>query len=326
MRKTLIDFATDPIYNMKAVEQQTGISAPTLRAWERRYQLIEPQRTPGRYRLYSERDVALLRWVRDRMNEGLTISRVAAMLESMQSNDEPIWIEDNAKSSAPTPSPSVSEGPNPPQRLVRPLYEALVEMDEDRADQVMEQAFALYAMSTIYIEVITPALVEMGEAWHRGEIFISSEHFATSYMRGRLLGLMKAYPNRVDMPVVFVGCAQHEHHEIGALIFALMLRQEGFNVTYLGQDIPIDDLIQTAIQERPAMVCISAASPFTAHTLQDVQAKLNAAAAPAPLFVYGGRAFDQDPSLRVLVPGHYLGSDPRQSIAMIYALLQDGRR
>ena len=325
MRKTLADFATDPVYNMKAVEQQTGISAPTLRAWERRYQLIEPQRTPGRYRLYSERDVALLRWVRDRMDEGLTISRVAAMVEGLIISNEPIWIDEPPGASSPVPSPALAEGPNPPQRFVRPLYEALIEMDEDRAEQVLERAFAMYSMSTVYIEVITPMLVEIGEAWHRGEILISNEHFAVSYIRGRLLGLMKAYPNRSDMPTIFVGCAEHENHEIGALIFAVMLRQEGFNVTYLGQDLPIGDLILAAVQERPFLVCLSAASRFTAHTLKDVQAALNAAPPPAPLLVYGGRAFDQDPALRAIIPGHYLGADPRESINTIYGLLQDRR-
>jgi len=73
MRKQLSEFANKPIYNMKAVEQQTGISAATLRAWERRYALVEPQRTPSGYRLYSDRNIALLRWVRDRMAEAASL-------------------------------------------------------------------------------------------------------------------------------------------------------------------------------------------------------------------------------------------------------------
>ena len=317
MRKRLQDFASDPVYNMKAVEQQTGIAAPTLRAWERRYQLIEPQRTPGRYRLYSERDVALLRWVRDRMNEGLTISRAAAMLDGLQHSAEPIWIDDS-----PTP-PAPAEGPSPLPHLAQLLFDALVALDEDRADQIMEQAFALYTMPTIYVEVITPTLVELGEAWHRGEIFITSEHFASAYLRTRLLRLLKSYPTRADKPAIFVGCAQNEQHEIGILIFALMLRQEGFNIVYLGPNLPIDDLILSAIQERPAIVCLSAGSDTTALTLQTVQARLNEAPPPAPMFAYGGRAFDLDPTLCDKVPGHYLGADPRQSIHLIAELMRN---
>src|SRR5512142_1560167 len=94
MRKLLNEYADEPTYNMKAVEQQTGISAATLRAWERRYALVEPKRTASGYRLYSDRDVALLRWVRQQMDEGLTISRVVAMLGNLNEAAEPIWIDE----------------------------------------------------------------------------------------------------------------------------------------------------------------------------------------------------------------------------------------
>lgn len=320
MRKLLSEFSDEPIYNMKAVEQQTGISAATLRAWERRYALVEPRRTASGYRLYSDRDVALLRWVRHQMHEGLTISRVVAMLEAMRHHDDAIWIDMEN-----TPPASHSDAPAPPSSLVMALCQALIALDDDRADEIMEQAFALYTLPTVYVELITPTLVEIGEAWHRGEIFISTEHFATTYLRGRLLSLLQAYPNRHDMPMIMVGCAPNERHEVGALIFAVMLRQHGYNVIYLGQDVPVEDIIETALQERPAMVCLSANSEATALALRHVQAGLDRAGHPAPLFGYGGRAFDQNPDLRREVPGTYLGSDPRDSINIITNLLLSHR-
>jgi methanogenic corrinoid protein MtbC1 len=324
MRKTLTDFTDDPVYNMKAVEQQTGISAATLRAWERRYALVEPKRTPSGYRLYSDRDVALLRWVRDRMTEGLTVSRVVAMLEGLRQGGETLWIEnDEVASNGRMPAPH--EAPIPPNTLVIPLYDALVDLDDERADEVMEQAFAMYTMPTVYVDVIAPALVEVGEAWHRGDIFISTEHFATTYLRGRLLGLLQAYPQRADMPSLFVGCAPHERHEVGALIFAVMLRQAGYNVVYLGQDIPIEDVIEAALHEHPAMLCLSASNPTTALSLRSVQLLLDKAAPPVPLFGYGGRAFDLDPELRTQVKGYYLGADPRDALNFVNNLLRERR-
>jgi MerR family transcriptional regulator, light-induced transcriptional regulator len=317
MRKLLTEYPDDPIYNMKAVEQQTGISAATLRAWERRYSLVEPKRTASGYRLYSERDVALLRWVRGQMNDGLTISRVVAMLEGMRNNAEPIWIEAESHS-----APIHRDSPLPPEALVRPLYQALTSLDDERADEVMEQAFAMYTMPTVYVDIIAPTLVEIGEAWHRGEIFISTEHFATTYLRGRLLALLQAYPQRTDMPLIFVGCAPTERHEVGALIFAVMLRQQGFNVVYLGQDVPEDDIIEMVLQERPAMLCLSAGNPSSASQLRNIQPRLNQAEPPAPLFAYGGRAFDNDPELRKLVPGNYLGPDPRDALNVVSNLLR----
>jgi MerR family transcriptional regulator, light-induced transcriptional regulator len=322
MRKSLAEFADDPVYNMKAVEQQTNISAATLRAWERRYALIEPKRTPSGYRLYSDRDVALLRWVRDRMAEGLTVSRVVAMLEGMRNSDEPLWIEDQNGNGA---APIAREAPVPPASLIQPLYSALIDLDDERADEVMEQAFAMYTMPTVYVDIIAPTLVEVGEAWHRGDIFISTEHFATTYLRGRLLGLLQAYPQRPDMPTLFIGCAPHERHEVGALIFAVMLRQQGYNVIYLGQDIPIEDVIQAALAERPAMLCLSASSPATAAALRNVQQQLDRATPPVPLFGYGGRAFDLEPELRSEVRGYYLGQDPRDALNFVNNLMKDRR-
>jgi DNA-binding transcriptional MerR regulator/methylmalonyl-CoA mutase cobalamin-binding subunit len=320
MHKLLSEYSDEPIYNMKAVEQHTGISAATLRAWERRYVLVEPKRTASGYRLYSDRDVALLRWVRIQMNEGLTISRVVAMLEGMRSHNEAIWLDEEGF------TPPVSRDvPLPPEHYVQPLFQALVSLDDDRADEIIEQVFALYTMPTVYVDLITPTLTEVGEAWHRGEISISTEHFATAYLLGRLLGLFHAYPHRADMPMIIVGCAPTERHESGALIFAVMLRQQGYNVIYLGQDVPAEAILEMARQEHPAMVCLSANSPSTARLLRNLQAELDQISEHVPLFGYGGRAFDDNPELRQEVPGYYLGSDPRDALNAVNNLLHPHR-
>jgi MerR family transcriptional regulator, light-induced transcriptional regulator len=320
MRKHLGEYSDEPIYNMKAVEQQTGISAATLRAWERRYALVEPTRTASGYRLYSDRDVALLRWVRMHMDEGLTISRVVAMLSNLRESGDPIWIDDGDGLTVVKP-----DSPLPPTGLVQPLFQALVDLDDDRADEILEQAFVTYTMPTVYVDLIAPTLVEIGEAWQRGEIFICTEHFATTYLRGRLLALLQAYPRRPDMPMIFVGCAPSERHDVGALIFGVMLRQQGFNVIYLGQDVPIEDIAKAARHEHPAMICLSASSPSTALNLRDIHAHLAQLEPPVPTFGYGGRAFDQDPDLRRIVAGHYLGSDPRDALSTVHNLVRAHR-
>jgi MerR family transcriptional regulator, light-induced transcriptional regulator len=317
MRKLLSEYSDEPIYNMKAVEQQTGISAATLRAWERRYTLVEPERTPSGYRLYSDRDVALLSWVRMHMDEGLTISRVVAMLDNLRAGGHPIWVEDGDSITV-----VKQDSPLPPSGLVQPLFKALVDLDDDRADEILEQAFTMYTRPSVYVDLIASALVEIGEAWHRGEIFVCTEHFATAYLLGRLLALLHSYKNHPDMPMLFVGCAPGERHEVGALIFSVMARQQGFNVVYLGQDVPLDDLAATARQERPAMICLSASSPGTALALRDVQPLLVKIESPGPIFGYGGRAFDLDAELRRIVPGHYLGSDPRDALSMVNNLVR----
>jgi MerR family transcriptional regulator, light-induced transcriptional regulator len=322
MRKTLKDYADDPLFNMKAVEQQTGISAATLRAWERRYLLVEPKRTSSGYRLYSERDVALLGWVRTQMAAGLTISRIVAMIETMRTNNEELTIDTDEANTA-----LYRQGvPMTPASFVQPLYSALVTLDSERADDIIEQAFAMYTLTTVCLDVVVPTLVEIGEAMHSGQISISTEHFSSSYLRGRLYGIFRIYPHHPDLPMVMVGCAPSELHEIGSLIFSVMLRQYGYNVIYLGQDVPVNDIVETALQERPAAVCMSANSKNSALQLRDMQAGLNRAGSNAAIFCYGGRAFDYDPTLRAEVSGHYLGNDPRDAISMLNNLLRNPQR
>ncbi len=317
MRKLLHEYSDEPIYNMKAVEQQTGISAATLRAWERRYGVIEPRRTASGYRLYADRDVAMLRWVRTQINEGLTISRVVAMLDNLRQTGEPIWID-----SGDLVPLTRQDNPLPPAGLIQPLFQALADLDADRADEIMEQAFAMYTRPTVYVDLIAPTLVEIGESWHRGEILISIEHFASTYLRGRLLTLLQAYPHRPDMPMIFVGCAPEELHELGALIFGVLLRQHTFNAVYLGQNVPVDDMIRAAAQEHPTMICLSANSAITALALRGVQSRLQEIEPLPSLFGYGGRAFDTDPDLRRVVAGHYLGSDPRDALNTVNNLVR----
>jgi methanogenic corrinoid protein MtbC1 len=256
------------------------------------------------------------------MDEGLTISRVVAMLGNLREANDPVTVDvvDNG-------IPIRQYAPLPPSGLIQPLIQALTDLDDDRADEIVEQAFALYTMPTVYVELIAPTLVEIGEAWRRGDVLVCTEHFATTYLRGRLLAVLQSCSHHPEMPMVFVGCAPTEPHEVGALIFAVMLRQQGFNAVYLGQDVPLEDLTRAAEHQRPAMVCLSANSPAAALQLRDAQSQLaRIEPPPAPLFGYGGRAFDTDPDIRRTVGGHYLGADPRDALNVVTNLVRAARR
>lgn len=325
MRKSLQEYSDKPTYNMKAVEQQTGISAATLRAWERRYNLVVPQRTNSGYRLYSERDIALLHWVRQQMAEGLTISRVVAMLHSAENSgngngshsynitvdmaEQPAWVRE-------------SDTPHPAEDLVDPLVMALVQLDEGRADRLLEKAFSLYTLQSVYMDILTPAMTEIGNLWHRGDILITTEHYATAYIRGRLLQILHSFPRAYEKPPIIAGCAPGEQHDIGSILFTLTLRQRGFNVIYLGADVPLEDLMVMAEREKPVIICLSASIESSAIQLQNFQSMVSQLEDP-PVFIYGGRAFDQDPHLRARIPGLYLGPDVRMFINRIEEILNE---
>jgi DNA-binding transcriptional MerR regulator len=311
MDPTFLKYASEPIYNMKAVSQRTGIPAPTLRAWERRHKALAPGRSSGNYRLYSERDIAILLWLDQKTKTGLSISRAVALLELMLAG------------SASPPSPDLA--PDRLQNLPRlsvSLSDGLSALDERAAGAVLAEAFALYPIEDVCEGVIAPALARIGDDWHAGRIGIATEHFATSYLLGRLLALLNAQPVG-EGPLILVGCAPGERHEIGVLMLALMLRRVGHNARYLGGDVPLPDWARAIRELEPSVVAISAMTAHSAGMLVGLEASL-AGLPPArlPHIMLGGLGFrDGAPALPGL-RAELAEGDLRASVARIRELLR----
>jgi len=314
---TIADLSNDPKFSIKTVSIQTGIRPVTLRAWERRYDLLEPHRAENHYRLYSERDIAILRWIKARQDEGISISVAVAELRKMTQSGA--WPE------------TAPAGPNAPQLTMLPLSQlaeqahnlaqALMRHDEAAADALLRYAQAHYPLLLYCNRLITPALVEIGEAWFTGKIRVATEHFASTYLRGKLLATFQSYPNRRGAPLVMVGCAPTEQHEIGPLMVALLLRAAGCRVEFLGPDLPLDDLAEYANDERPDLIILSASLAESAVTLAGFAARLNKLRHP-PLFGFGGAAFNLNPELRQRVEGYYLGDSLTQGVQTALALVK----
>ena len=196
----LSDYTTTPLYNIKAVVQATHISPSTLRAWERRYHMCEPQRSESGYRLYSDRDIAVIRWLKAQVDAGMAISQAVSWLQSIVDGSGPQEVV-----TLPDPTGRVQEAAQPalPSRLEVQnraalqdhLVWALLSYDENRAEQVLAQAFALYPLEMVGEQLIMPTLVELGERWHRGELNIAREHYATNYLLQRVSAILRALPS-----------------------------------------------------------------------------------------------------------------------------------
>jgi len=312
---TLIsEFSEDPKYTIKNVSAQTGILPVTLRAWERRYQVLSPGRSGNRYRLYSDRDVAVLRWLKSRIQNSISIS--FAVDELLQYTRNGTWPE-----AVPTGILLESSQSNtPPVKFARRLYLLLINYDESGAGELIREILANYDLKTITIEIFTPCLVEIGEAWNRGEIKITTEHFASAYIRGKLMSLLQAYPAKRNVPFIVIAGAPSEEHEIGALMMAVLLRSEGFRVEFLGTDIPLDDLVYHARYEKPDMIVLTATTRTAALELKRMQEKLDQLRT-VPIFGYGGFAFNLEPDLLNLVPGIFLGKSMDAALNKIKSLL-----
>ena len=305
---SLANLSTAPIFNTKAVARETSVPPDTFRAWERRYGVPRPQRTPGGHRLYSERDMAIIRWLRDRTNEGMNISHAVMLLTNV--------LEE-------APQPIAESEARALDRMVDELVGTLSSFDAPSAERIISEAFSIYPFEHVLLDLIQPAMIEVGERWHRGEINVAAEHYATEFVRRKLSGLLNVFENNSSRETIVVGCAPQELHDLGILLASLFLVRRGWHVVYLGPQVPLNDLLETVDKISPDLVCLSASTIETAALLQEVAQTLQRRC-PQTRFGYGGRIFNTNPELRQTMPGAFLGHDARELVDHVAAIISRG--
>ncbi|HLX40455.1 MAG TPA: cobalamin B12-binding domain-containing protein [Ktedonobacteraceae bacterium] len=320
----LDQYSEVPLFNTKAVVQQTGIAAPTLRAWERRYMLLSPERAQNDYRLYSERDIAIIHWLKAQVDTGMSISQSIALFRHLEQQEEKqegfvlptnqhvVQLEDTV-----TPVSPQAQTPYNMQSIQERLLLAFNELDEVTAGREMASVLAIYSIEQVCAELITPTLWEVGRRWEQGIITVTIEHFASAFFQGLLTNMFHATPISNANPLVIACCAPGEAHAIAPLILSLLMRRAGLRVAYLGQSIETAGLLQTIIQLSPALLCISVTIGSHVTATMELGQKLQQLPSPPPVFIVGGQAFEQHPDLIEQVSGIYLHGNMETTIPQI---------
>jgi MerR family transcriptional regulator, light-induced transcriptional regulator len=311
----IADLPTEPKFTIKAVASQTGIRPVTLRAWERRHEVLTPHRSDNHYRLYSERDIAILRWLKYRVDDGMPIGSAVNALRSMANNN--IWPEAIPL----VPSMTLPSSAAPSVDYARQLARCLILHDENRAADLLREVHSRLDLMTAINEVLSPAIRYIEELWYRGQITTEVKRFASTYLREKMLSLFQAYPSRHSAPFIMIGCAPMEVHELDSLMLAVLLRSRGYRVDYLGPDINIEDLADYASYEMPAMVILWANSEFTAREMRPMHGLLKKRHS-TPQFAYAGDAFIRQPHLKKEILGIHLGGSFETALDQIKDLLK----
>lgn len=306
------DYSDDPIYNVKAIALQSGVKASTLRAWERRYGVPKPDRTGSGYRLYSSRDIATIRWLKTQIESGMSISQAVSLLYSMQQA-----TRQHSSNVAPAKVVSVATGSEVPKRLTD-LHDQMVAnatiFGESSIEAALQEAFSIYAVEDVCINLIQPVLITVGEQWHRGEISINVERFFSNVIRRKLMVMLDALAPPIRKARIIVGCAPGELHEMGILMLALFLRRRGYDVIYLGQSIAVAGLDRVLQTLQPQGMLLSAGTLSTAASLIDVAGVVIQQGYRSMILAYGGHIFNTFPDLRFLIPGHLLSTSALKAV------------
>lgn len=238
---------------MATVTQATGLSPVLLRAWERRYALLFPERTPGGHRLYTDDDLRVLRRAQELLRSGWKISEVEAL------GREALL----ARASALAP-PGSKRGSVPSEH--EQLTEAAVRLDQELAQRALDQAFSRQSPEVALARVVEPALRTIGKLWGAGDCSVAGEHLLSGLVLGRLLALSAAArPLDERAPRAISACLPTEQHSLGSLTVAYLLARRGWRVDWLGAALPLEALERACGLASPRAVFLSVTDP---HTLE----------------------------------------------------------
>ena len=283
-----MDSASDrPLLRIGELSRRLGVSDHVLRAWETRYGLLQPVRSPGGFRLYSEADESRIRRMQAYLAEGLSAAEAARA----------------ALDGGPGTHPREPAGPAAGGEAFAGLRRALDAFDEPAAQAVLDRLMAELSLPAVLRDVILPYLADLGERWRRGTASIAAEHFASNLIRGRLAGLARGWGSGHG-PQALLACPPGELHDIPLMIFGIVLNRNGWRIGYLGPSTPVGELARAADASHPDLVVLAATVP---ETLEPLQPELTSLARHVPLALAGAGA---TPELARATGARLMAGDP----------------
>ena len=278
--------------NIAALAQRTGVPPDTLRKWEQRYRILQPARTSGGQRRYSERDVVRVEWLRERLHEGYRIGEAARLLGTV--GVEPV---------------------RSPRDHLTAILDSLERGETAEIGLRLDQSFALLGVDETHDEVIRPLLRTIGERWAAGEISVAEEHLVSEAVRSRLGHLLGDAGGGIR-GVAVLACAPGERHELGLMMAAIALRRDGWKVVYLGADTPLEDAVALARRVSARIVGLSLAMREHAKELE--QALATTSVPEGVSLVLGGSGSSQAVAKRL--GALYAGPELRGAVDTVRAL------
>ncbi|MDH3622549.1 MAG: MerR family transcriptional regulator [Myxococcales bacterium] len=292
--------ADEAKYRVGMVSKMTGLSTHTLRMWEKRYAAVLPKRTEAGGRLYTDADVERLRLLHKLVGSGHSIGGIAKLPDGDLRHMA-------AAFPAPSTQPALRHLPEVRERVLA----AIEHLRTDEAEQILSRA-ALSTEPTDFLkEVVGPILVEVGDRWERGELRIAHEHACSTVMRGLLFSLMRLYPTNDARRRVVVATPAKEDHELGALMVAMLAAMHGWNVLYLGPNLPAKE-IAYAVTDTDAQLLMLSITNLKPKDSEREIAAIESALSERVRILVGGRAATAPRDSRVQI---------QQDLALVEAAL-----
>jgi methanogenic corrinoid protein MtbC1 len=237
----------EPLVRIGELSRRTGVGVDTLRAWERRYELLQPERSPGGFRLYGAADEARVGTMKALIDSGVSAAEAARLAVSGEGAGR-----------------ADGEGGDHAERLAA----AFGRFDEADANAILDDVIARFTVDTLARDVLLPVMHEIGTRWESGDVSVAEEHFATALLRGRMLALGRNWGAGTG-PLALLACPPDEQHDLGLIAFGLVLRERGWRIALLGGDTPIETISDAVAKLAPDVVVLAALTPERFEAVAD---------------------------------------------------------
>lgn len=253
-------------YSIKELEQLSGVKAHTIRIWEKRYKLLDPVRSQTNIRAYGDQELRFLLNVSLLTNHGYKISKISKMSrKEVNAELKRLLLDSNVD--------TLSMG-----ERINGLILAMLELDEDQFNQVYNKAKQEMKFETLVVDMFFPFLRKVGIMWGIEQTNPAQEHFISNLIRRKVLAEIDKipFPDK-DAPSFVLFLREGELHEIALILTDFILRSRGYHTFYLGQNVPIGDLIKTIDACKPQALITFFVKPFSengqSNYLNEIQSR-----------------------------------------------------
>ena len=277
-----------PKHPIKVVVRRTGLSAHVIRVWEKRYQAVEPARTETNRRLYSDEDIARLQWLQQAVQAGHSIGRITHL-----STPELVKLVSAEQMIAPlAQKPTDGTDSDPGEFLARALA-AVRELDAVALEEQLVRASIALSQRHLLEDVVQPLMERIGQMWHEGTLRIADEHLASAVVRSFIGNLRASFQVSATAPHIVATTPAGQLHEMGALLASVVATSEGWNSTFLGPNLPAEEIAGAVAQKGAKAVLLSIVYPSDDPYLGGELVKLHRLLGDDIALLAGGRAAQQ---------------------------------
>jgi len=275
-------------YLISTVSKRSGVKAELVRAWERRYQAVAPTRTAGGHRVYTDQDIARLKLLNQATRDGHSISRIARY--SLDELRKLLQAEETATPAKPAILPSGSDTKALAEAYIHKCYAEVTAFDARTLESLFENAIVELGIQNFIEDLLDPLLTLIGERWKTGELRPVHEHMASSIIRSLTYILRNNTPCSPTAPRMVVTTPLGQLHELGALLAAIIAELKGWQVTYLGPNLPAEEIAAAVKFTDAAAVTISISFSTDDHVVQKELRRLRKLLGYEIALIVGGRA------------------------------------